>query len=150
MLICSIFPLLVISNHKLPLLLDIIVVHFEQLLLSVIEKFEELESRISGETSAADLLNVQKLRKELSDAHVISCKLLTCFPHAYHAFHCLIIPHQHMQSLDESQIPDSLLERLLEGRTEFPPVCAIIGGILGQVIYAATVCLLKILVLTAY
>ncbi|KAI3455058.1 hypothetical protein Pfo_011721 [Paulownia fortunei] len=69
------------------------------LAMRVIEKFEELEGRIPGETSGADLLNVQKLRKELSEAH----------------------------SLDESQIPDSLLERLLEGRREFPPVCAIIG-----------------------
>lgn len=39
-----------------------------------------------------------------------------------------------LQSMNESQIPDSLLERLLAGASEFPPVCAIIGGILGQVI----------------
>lgn len=39
-----------------------------------------------------------------------------------------------LQSLSESQIPDTLLERLLAGRREFPPVCAVIGGILGQVI----------------
>ncbi|KAL7099314.1 hypothetical protein ACP275_09G076100 [Erythranthe tilingii] len=79
------------------------------LAMRVIEKFEELESRIPGKTSAFDLPNVQKLRKQLSEA----------------------------QSLDESQIPDSLLERLLEGRIEFPPVSAIIGGILGQEVIKA-------------
>ncbi|KAL7139618.1 hypothetical protein ABFS83_09G065000 [Erythranthe nasuta] len=79
------------------------------LAMRVIEKFEELESRIPGETSASDLPIVQKLRKQLSEA----------------------------QSLDESQIPDSLLERLLEGRIEFPPVSAIIGGILGQEVIKA-------------
>lgn len=40
-----------------------------------------------------------------------------------------------MQSLNESQIPDSLLERLVVGMREFPPVCAVIGGILGQVLF---------------
>ncbi|KAG8379447.1 hypothetical protein BUALT_Bualt07G0089500 [Buddleja alternifolia] len=79
------------------------------LAMRVIEKFEELEGRIPGETSAADLLNVQKLRKELCDTH----------------------------SVDESQIPDALLERLLEGTREFPPVCAIVGGILGQEVIKA-------------
>lgn len=42
-----------------------------------------------------------------------------------------------LQSLSESQIPDMLLERLLAGRREFPPVCAIIGGILGQEVIKA-------------
>ncbi|EYU23072.1 hypothetical protein ABFS82_09G068300 [Erythranthe guttata] len=79
------------------------------LAMRVIEKFEELESRIPGESSDSDLPKVQKLRKQLSEA----------------------------QSLDESQIPDSLLERLLEGRIEFPPVSAIIGGILGQEVIKA-------------
>lgn len=36
----------------------------------MIEKFEELEGRSRGETSAADLPKVQKLRKELCDAQV--------------------------------------------------------------------------------
>lgn len=40
-----------------------------------------------------------------------------------------------MQSMNESHIPDSLLERLVTNAREFPPVCAIIGGILGQVRY---------------
>ncbi|KAG6385952.1 hypothetical protein SASPL_154835 [Salvia splendens] len=79
------------------------------LALRVIEKFEELEGRSRGEISAADLPKVQRLRKELCDA----------------------------QSHAESQIPDALLERLLKGRTEFPPVCAIIGGILGQEVIKA-------------
>lgn len=38
-----------------------------------------------------------------------------------------------MQSLKESHIPDALLERLVTDPREFPPVCPIIGGILGQV-----------------
>lgn len=42
-----------------------------------------------------------------------------------------------LQSLSESQIPDALLERLLIGTREYPPVCAIIGGILGQVPFFA-------------
>ena len=42
-----------------------------------------------------------------------------------------------LQSLNESQIPDALLERLLVGTREYPPVCAIIGGILGQVPFLA-------------
>ena len=42
------------------------------------------------------------------------------------------------QSLNESHIPDTLLERLVTGTREFPPVCAVIGGILGQVPYRIT------------
>lgn len=38
-----------------------------------------------------------------------------------------------LQSLNESQIPDSLLERLVASTKEFPPVSAVLGGILGQV-----------------
>ncbi|KAL8456685.1 hypothetical protein ACS0TY_033949 [Phlomoides rotata] len=79
------------------------------LAMRVIEKFEDQESRKPGETSAADLPNVQKLRKELCEA----------------------------QLFDVSKISDTLLERLLEGSTEFPPVCAVIGGILGQEVIKA-------------
>lgn len=39
------------------------------------------------------------------------------------------------QSINESQVPDALLERLVSGQGEFPPVCAILGGMLGQVQY---------------
>ena len=38
-----------------------------------------------------------------------------------------------LQSLNEAHIPNALLERLVTNSKEFPPVCAIIGGILGQV-----------------
>ncbi|KAF9671731.1 hypothetical protein SADUNF_Sadunf12G0078800 [Salix dunnii] len=41
------------------------------------------------------------------------------------------------QSLNESHIPDTLLERLVMGAKEFPPVCAIIGGTLGQEVIKA-------------
>ncbi|GFZ03907.1 SUMO-activating enzyme 1A [Actinidia rufa] len=41
------------------------------------------------------------------------------------------------KSLNESSIPDLLLERLVTGTREFPPVCAIVGGILGQEVIKA-------------
>ncbi|XP_057421452.1 SUMO-activating enzyme subunit 1A-like [Lotus japonicus] len=75
----------------------------------VIEKFEEAEGRSSGEVSTADLSGVLKLKKELCTA----------------------------QSLNESHVPDTLLERLVANTNEFPPVCAIIGGILGQEVIKA-------------
>ncbi|OVA09576.1 UBA/THIF-type NAD/FAD binding fold [Macleaya cordata] len=72
--------------------------------MRVIEKFEQDEGRNPGETSIADLPSVLKLRKQLCEG----------------------------QSMNESNIPEGLLERLLVGTKEHPPVCAIIGGILGQ------------------
>ncbi|KAL9230448.1 hypothetical protein vseg_005797 [Gypsophila vaccaria] len=80
--------------------------------MRVIEKFEETEGRKPGEISAADLPSVLKLRTELCEA----------------------------QAFGESQIPDSLLERLVSSALEFPPVCAIIGGILGQEVIKAISC----------
>ncbi|CAL5327447.1 unnamed protein product [Camellia sinensis] len=77
--------------------------------MRVIEQFEEAEGRDPGQTSKDDLPKVLKLRKELFEA----------------------------QSLNESLIPDSLLERLVSCTTEFPPVCAVIGGILGQEVIKA-------------
>ncbi|TYI35399.1 hypothetical protein ES332_A03G074200v1 [Gossypium tomentosum] len=77
--------------------------------MRVIEQFEDVEGRNPGETTIADLPGVLKLRKELCETN----------------------------SLDESQIPDALLERLLTDTREFPPVCAIIGGILGQEVIKA-------------
>ncbi|KAM7480169.1 hypothetical protein LguiA_028382 [Lonicera macranthoides] len=77
--------------------------------MRVLERFEEVEKRNPGETSITDLPNVLKLRKELCQAH----------------------------SLNESQIPDSLLERLVGNTREFPPVCAVLGGILGQEVIKA-------------
>ncbi|MFQ6637684.1 hypothetical protein Gotur_013835 [Gossypium turneri] len=77
--------------------------------MRVIEQFEDAEGRNPGETSIADLPGVLKLRKELCETN----------------------------SVNESQIPDALLERLLIGTSEYPPVCAIIGGILGQEVIKA-------------
>ncbi|XVE56553.1 hypothetical protein DITRI_Ditri04bG0020300 [Diplodiscus trichospermus] len=77
--------------------------------MRVIERFEDVEGCNPGETSIADLPVVVKLRKELCETN----------------------------SLNEAQIPDALLERLLVGTMEFPPVCAIIGGILGQEVIKA-------------
>lgn len=37
------------------------------------------------------------------------------------------------QNVNETYVPESLLASLVSGTREFPPVCAIIGGILGQV-----------------
>lgn len=77
--------------------------------MRVIEKFEEAEGRSTGEVSIADFSGLLKLKKEICTA----------------------------QSLNESQVPDSLLKRLVTNATEFPPVCAIIGGILGQEVIKA-------------
>ncbi|CAL0325281.1 unnamed protein product [Lupinus luteus] len=77
--------------------------------MRVIEKYEEAEGRRVGEVSIADLPGVLKLKRELCSA----------------------------QSLSESHVPDTLLERLVTNTMEFPPVCAIIGGILGQEVIKA-------------
>ncbi|XP_047314632.1 SUMO-activating enzyme subunit 1B-1-like [Impatiens glandulifera] len=72
--------------------------------MRVLEKFEESKGYLPGESSAEDLPDILKIRKEMCQA----------------------------QSIDEAQIPESLLQRLVLGSREFPPVCAILGGILGQ------------------
>ncbi|XP_034926042.1 SUMO-activating enzyme subunit 1A [Populus alba] len=77
--------------------------------MRVIERFEEDEGRKPGEICIEDLPAVLKLKKELCEA----------------------------QSLNESHIPNALLERLVMGAREFPPVCAILGGILGQEVIKA-------------
>lgn len=77
--------------------------------MRVLERFEEVEGRKPGEVSTEDLSGVLKLKRELCVA----------------------------QSLIESHIPDSLLERLVTNAREFPPVCAIIGGVLGQEVIKA-------------
>ncbi|XP_074276407.1 SUMO-activating enzyme subunit 1B-1-like [Silene latifolia] len=79
------------------------------LAMRVIEMFEDTKGRKPGDTSAADLPAVLKLRNDLCEA----------------------------QSFGESQIPDSLLGRIVSNSLEFPPVCAIIGGILGQEVIKA-------------
>uniref|UniRef100_A0A2C9UJ39 THIF-type NAD/FAD binding fold domain-containing protein n=1 Tax=Manihot esculenta TaxID=3983 RepID=A0A2C9UJ39_MANES len=84
--------------------------------MRVIERFEESEGRNPGEISIEDLPAVLKLKKEICEAQ--------CYVNAF-------------QSLNESHIPNALLERLVMGRREFPPVCAIVGGILGQEVIKA-------------
>lgn len=78
--------------------------------MRVIEKLEQSEGRSPGETSSSDLAAALKLRKAFCEA----------------------------QSLNEAHVPTNLLERLLaSGAEEFPPVCAILGGILGQEVIKA-------------
>ncbi|KAK8477102.1 hypothetical protein V6N13_061248 [Hibiscus sabdariffa] len=77
--------------------------------MRVIEHFEYVEGRDPGETIIDDLPGILELRKELCETN----------------------------SLDESQIPDALLERLVRDVAEYPPVCAIVGGILGQEVIKA-------------
>ncbi|KFK22924.1 hypothetical protein AALP_AAs48765U000300 [Arabis alpina] len=77
--------------------------------MRVIELFEEAEGRKAGECSLSDLPKVSKLKKEICEGNSVS----------------------------ENHIPDSLLERLVAGNSEFPPACAIIGGILGQEVIKA-------------
>ncbi|CAN6464740.1 unnamed protein product [Victoria cruziana] len=77
--------------------------------MRVIEKFEQDAGRNPGETSSGDLQSVLELWKDM-------CK---------------------SNSVEESLIPLGLLERLLVFTEEHPPVCAIIGGILGQEVIKA-------------
>jgi len=81
--------------------------------LRIIEEFEQAEGRQPGHVSSADLESVLILQKKLCEE----------------------------QGLSESRIPDILLERILDaGTRELPPVCAIIGGILGQEVIKAMSC----------
>ncbi|KAH0863345.1 hypothetical protein HID58_080556 [Brassica napus] len=75
--------------------------------MRVIEVFEENEGRKHGECSLLDLL-------------LKSWK-----------------PKRNSVRLTESHIPDTLLERLISGTIEFPPACAIVGGILAQEVIKA-------------
>ncbi|KAJ4869562.1 SUMO-activating enzyme subunit 1A [Raphanus sativus] len=77
--------------------------------MRVIEVFEESERRKHGECSVLDLATVLEVKKKLCEANSVS----------------------------ESHIPDSLLERLISGTIEFPPACAIVGGILAQEVIKA-------------
>lgn len=81
--------------------------------LRILEEFEQTEGRQPGHVSSADLESVLSLRKKLCEE----------------------------QGLPESRIPGILLERIVDaGTREFPPVCAIIGGILGQEVIKAMSC----------
>uniref|UniRef100_I1R0C6 THIF-type NAD/FAD binding fold domain-containing protein n=2 Tax=Oryza glaberrima TaxID=4538 RepID=I1R0C6_ORYGL len=73
--------------------------------MRVLENYESSEGRNACEASLSDLPAVLALRKDMCDK----------------------------MSSSESQIPTALLERLLAaGKKQHPPVCAILGGILGQ------------------
>ncbi|XP_048566778.1 dol-P-Man:Man(5)GlcNAc(2)-PP-Dol alpha-1,3-mannosyltransferase [Triticum urartu] len=79
----------------------------------VLESYELSEGRDPGETGLSDLPAVLAWRKDMCDR----------------------------MSLSESQIPTALLERLLAaGKKEHPPVCAILGGILGQEVIKSISC----------
>ncbi|VAI77313.1 unnamed protein product [Triticum turgidum subsp. durum] len=81
--------------------------------MRVLESYESSEGRDPGETSLSDLPAVLARRKDMCDR----------------------------MSVDESKIPTSLLERLLAaGKKEHPPVCAILGGILGQEVIKSISC----------
>ncbi|CAN7071613.1 unnamed protein product [Brassica oleracea var. botrytis] len=77
--------------------------------MRVIEVFEENEGRKHGQCSLLDLPTVLEIKKKLCEANTVS----------------------------ESHVPDSLLERLITGTIEFPPACAIVGGILAQEVIKA-------------
>uniref|UniRef100_M4E354 THIF-type NAD/FAD binding fold domain-containing protein n=1 Tax=Brassica campestris TaxID=3711 RepID=M4E354_BRACM len=76
---------------------------------NIVEVFEESEGRKHGECSLLDLATVLEIKKKLCEVNSVS----------------------------ESHIPDSLLERLISGTIEFPPACAIVGGILAQEVIKA-------------
>ena len=81
--------------------------------MRVLENYELSEGRSPGEASLSDLPAVLAWRKDMCDR----------------------------MSLNESQIPTALLERLLAaGKKEHPPVCAILGGILGQEVIKSISC----------
>ncbi|OAY64877.1 SUMO-activating enzyme subunit 1B-2 [Ananas comosus] len=80
--------------------------------MRVLDMFESSKERNPGETSISDLPEILKLREEMCNA-------------------------QSVKDYD-SLVPQSLLERLLAaGTKEHPPVCAILGGILGQEVIKA-------------
>lgn len=73
--------------------------------MRAIETFEQSAGRSPGEVSISDLYDALALQKQLCETQLVT----------------------------GSYIPSSLLERLLTaGTREYPPVCAILGGILGQ------------------
>jgi ubiquitin-like 1-activating enzyme E1 A len=101
--------------------------------VTVIEKFEETEGRSAGDVSDADLSSVLKLKKELCTAQVCLLELVIYVfkVNTNHIIHPILLFT--LQSVNDSHVPDTLLERLVADTTEFPPVSAVIGGILGQV-----------------
>ncbi|KAL6890155.1 hypothetical protein ACP4OV_008918 [Aristida adscensionis] len=81
--------------------------------MRVLENHELSEGRIPGDATLSDLPAVLARRKDMCER----------------------------MSLNESQVPTALLERLLAaGKKEHPPVCAILGGILGQEVIKSISC----------
>ncbi|GJN25960.1 hypothetical protein PR202_gb13850 [Eleusine coracana subsp. coracana] len=82
--------------------------------MRVLENYESSEGRSSpGETTLSDAPAILAQRKDMCDR----------------------------MSFNESQIPTALIERLVAaGKKEHPPVCAILGGILGQEVIKSISC----------
>uniref|UniRef100_A0A0D6R3D0 Ubiquitin-like 1-activating enzyme E1A n=1 Tax=Araucaria cunninghamii TaxID=56994 RepID=A0A0D6R3D0_ARACU len=81
--------------------------------MRIVEAFEQDEGREPGDLSSADLPSLLNMRKKLCEE----------------------------QGFAQSRIPDVLLQRIVDaGKRELPPVCAIIGGILGQEVIKAMSC----------
>ncbi|OEL22866.1 Xylulose kinase [Dichanthelium oligosanthes] len=81
--------------------------------MRVLENYELSEGRSPGETTLSDTPAVLARMKDMCDK----------------------------MSLHESKIPSALVERLLAaGKKEHPPVCAILGGILGQEVIKSISC----------
>lgn len=81
--------------------------------MRVLENYELSEGRCPGKTTLSDMPAVLARMKDMC----------------------------HKMSFNESQIPAALMERLLAaGNKEHPPVCAILGGILGQEVIKSISC----------
>ncbi|KAG0565130.1 hypothetical protein M758_8G162400 [Ceratodon purpureus] len=81
--------------------------------LRCLEDFEETEGRQPGHVSSQDLPALLAFWKKACEA----------------------------QTVAESLVPEALLQKLLRaGSTELPPVCAILGGIVGQELIKAMSC----------
>ncbi|KAJ7530843.1 hypothetical protein O6H91_14G021500 [Diphasiastrum complanatum] len=81
--------------------------------MRIIEEFEQCEGRVPGQISCEDLPALMALRKKMCES----------------------------QAVGDSMVPESVLKRLADaGNAELPPVCAIIGGILGQEVVKAMSC----------
>lgn len=81
--------------------------------LRCLEDFEEAEGRLPGHLTPQDLPDVLAFWKKACEA----------------------------QKVAETLVPEALFQRLLSaGSTELPPVCAILGGIVGQELIKAMSC----------
>eukprot|EP00249_Psilotum_nudum_P002167 c15063_g1_i1 orf=39-1022(+) len=81
--------------------------------MRIIEEFEQVTGQTPGQISSKHLEAILTLQKKICEA----------------------------QGVAESLVPEKLLKRILDGGSrELPPVCAIIGGILGQEVIKAMSC----------